>query len=420
MKTKAVRLYGKRDMRLETFELPPIQADELLVKIISDSVCMSTYKLSELGLDHKRAPEDLPDNPIIVGHEFCGEIIEVGQKWKDRYKPGQKFAIQPNLNMTTNMHSLGFSYPFCGGNSQYAIVPAKAMEIDAVLEYDQDVYYPGSLAEPMSCCIAAFHAQYHTTPGSYEHIMGCKEGGKLALLGGVGPMGLGSIDIALHTVKPKVLVVTDINKERLKRAAEIYSPEYAKTLGIQLAYVNTMENGAEEAIMAMTEGQGYQDVFVFAPVAAVVEQADRLLATDGCLNFFAGPTDQTFSAKFNFYNVHYATTHLAGTSGGNTDDMRESIQMMNRGIWNPSPMVTHIGGLDAVVDTVLNLPKIPGGKKLIYNHISMPLTAIEDFAELGKEDPLFAELDRLVGLNQGLWSGEAEHYLLEHARSIKG
>ena len=47
METKAVRLYGKKDLRLEKFELPPVGDDEILVKIISDSLCMSSYKAAE-------------------------------------------------------------------------------------------------------------------------------------------------------------------------------------------------------------------------------------------------------------------------------------------------------------------------------------------------------------------------------------
>ena len=135
---------------------------------------------------------------------------------------------------------------------------------------------------------------------------------------------------------------------------------------------------------------------------------------DGCLNFFAGPTDPEFSAMFNFYNVHYASTHVTGTSGGNTDDMIEAIDLMTKGQINPSGMITHIGGLGAVIDTVINLPEIPGGKKLIYTHIDMPLTAISDFAKLGETDPLFSRVAELVAKNNGLWSGEAEKVLLAH------
>ena len=49
MKTKAVRLYGKEDIRLEEFELPAIQDDEILASVVSDSICMSTFKAVEQG-----------------------------------------------------------------------------------------------------------------------------------------------------------------------------------------------------------------------------------------------------------------------------------------------------------------------------------------------------------------------------------
>ena len=59
MKTTAVRLYGENDLRLESFELPAIKDDEILVKIISDSICMSSYKATIQGSHHKRVPEDI-------------------------------------------------------------------------------------------------------------------------------------------------------------------------------------------------------------------------------------------------------------------------------------------------------------------------------------------------------------------------
>jgi len=105
MKTTAVRLYGKGDLRLESFELPPIQDGEILAKIISDSICMSSYKATMQGSDHKRVPDDIATNPIIIGHEFCGEILEVGAKWASQFKPGQRFAIQPAINDPANVYA---------------------------------------------------------------------------------------------------------------------------------------------------------------------------------------------------------------------------------------------------------------------------------------------------------------------------
>ena len=90
MKTRAVRLYGKKDLRLEEFELPAIKEDEILAKVVSDSICMSSYKAATQGPDHKRIPNDVAENPIIIGHEFSGEIVEVGARWQHKFKAGQK------------------------------------------------------------------------------------------------------------------------------------------------------------------------------------------------------------------------------------------------------------------------------------------------------------------------------------------
>lgn len=420
MKTKAVRIHGKKDLRLEEIELPEVGDDDVQVKIISDSICMSTYKAMLEGEDHKRVPNDVAENPTIVGHEFCGIIEKVGKNWQHKYKVGDGFAIQPAHYYKGSQDAPGYSYRYCGGNSQYANIPIETLLTDNLLTYDSTTYFSGSLSEPMSCVVGTYHAMYHTTAGSYEHTMGIVEGGKLALLASVGPMGLGAIDYALHCDRrPSLLVVTDIDDDRLKRAESIYSIEHAKEQGIELHYVNTSKPGCDTAYLReLTGGTGFDDVICFAPVRPVVEQAGDILGYDGCLNFFAGPTDDKFKAEFNFYNVHYLYTHLVGTSGGNTDDMKEAIDMMTKGLLNPATMVTHIGGLNAVVDTVMDLPNIPGGKKLIYNHIDLPLTAISDFRELGKSDPLFKELADIVEKHNGLWNGEAESYLLENAKAI--
>lgn len=420
MKTKAVRLYGKEDLRLEEFELPRIKDDEILAHIISDSVCMSSYKAAKQGSDHKRVPDNVAEKPVIIGHEFCGEIVEVGAKWQNQFRVGQKFAIQPALNYKGSLDAPGYSYQYIGGSATYVVIPNEVMEMNCLLEYNNDSFFYGSVAEPMSCIVGTFHAMYHTTAGSYVHQMGIVEGGNMAILAGVGPMGIGAIDYAIHCDrKPGLLVVTDIDDARLKRAASIYTVEEAAKNGVKLVYVNTaaVEN-AEQDIMDLTGGRGFDDVMVFAPVRPVVEMGDRLLGKDGCLNFFAGPSKAQFMAELNFYNVHYASTHLVGTSGGNTDDMIESLSMMGKGLLNTASMITHIGGLNCVVDTVLNLPSIPGGKKLIYTNIDLPLTAIADFEKAGETDPLFAALAEICGRHNGLWSAEAERYLLNHAKQI--
>ena len=422
MKTKAVRLYGKNDLRLEEFELPAIKEDEILAKVVSDSICMSSYKAAHQGAEHKRVPDDVAEHPTIIGHEFAGEIVEVGKKWQHQFKPGDKFSIQPALTYEGGpvgvLSAPGYSYRFIGGDATYVVIPAEVMEQGCLLSYTGEGFYPASLSEPLSCVIGAMHACYHTTPGSYVHSMEIKDGGKMALLAGVGPMGLACINYVLHREdrKPSLFVVTDIDQARLDRAATLYTQEFAAARGIDLRYVNTgtVEDPAA-FLREVSGGTGYDEVVVMAPVPAVIAQADDILAFDGCLNFFSGPGRADFKAPLNFYNIHYASTHVVGTSGGNTDDMKEALYYMGKGM-DPAGLVTHIGGLNAVIDTTLNLPSVPGGKKLIYTHIEMPLTAIADFGKIGK--PVYDALDRICQAHNGLWSVEAEEYLLAHAREL--
>ena len=422
MKTKAVRIYGKKDLRLEEFELPPVKDDEILAQVVSDSICMSSHKAALQGAEHKRVPDDIHINPTIIGHEFAGIILDVGKKWQDKFSKGQKFSIQPAMSHTGTLNAPGYSFRYIGGDATYIIIPNIVMEADCLLHYDGEAFFPASLSEPMSCIVGAFHASYHIPPGTYNHEMGIRKGGKMAILAGVGPMGLGAIDYALHQDrKPSLLVVTDIDDSRLARAACLFTPEHAGKEGVKLIYVNTGKlNDPSGYLKNLSGGTGFDDVIVFAPVKQVIEQGDAILGFDGCLNFFAGPTNPDFRAEFNFYNVHYAFTHIVGTSGGNTDDMRESLKLMEEGRINPAVMITHIGGLDAVIDTTLNLPKIPGGKKLIYTNISMPLVSLYKLGEIGEKEnnKLYKELHEIVSKNDFIWSLEAEKYLLENAKPI--
>ena len=158
MQTTAVRLYGKEDLRMETFELPAHGDDEILARVVSDSICMSSFKAAEQGSEHKRVPADCAEHPVIIGHEFCGELISVGKKWQDKYRAGDKFSIQPAINYKGTLDAPGYSYRWIGGDATYIVIPNEVMENDCLLPYSGEAFFYGSLAEPMSCIVGAFHA----------------------------------------------------------------------------------------------------------------------------------------------------------------------------------------------------------------------------------------------------------------------
>lgn len=416
MKTKAVRMYGTMDLRLEEFELPEIKDDEILAKIYSDSLCMSTYKLAIQGKKHKRAPQNMDTHPIITGHEFAGIIVKVGKKWQDQFKPGMRFAQQPALNYKGSMASPGYSYEYYGGDCTYCIFPHETMEVGALMPFTGDAFYKASLGEPLSCSIGAMHAQYHTRQGVYHHEMGLKRGGNLIIMGGCGPMGLGAVSYGVVCdYHPKRIVVTDVNDEKIARAKEVVSPEWAKKYGVELLYVNTarMED-ARAGLMELTDGHGYDDVLIYVPIPAVAELGNSVLAYDGCMSFFSGPSDKNFSARVNLYDCHYNATHIMGTTGGNNDDLIEANKLAAEGIIDPAVMVTHVGGIDSIAEATKHLPELPGGKKLAYTQFNMPITAISDFGKLGEKDPFFKELDACCKAHKGLWNAEAEKLIFKH------
>jgi threonine dehydrogenase-like Zn-dependent dehydrogenase len=424
MKTKAVRLYGKKDLRLEEFELPPVKDNEILAKVICSSLSMSSYDALKQGTDHRRIPDNIAQYPVIIGHELGGELLEVGSKWAGAFKAGDKFTIYPGLNHHAGPVGLqsapGYSYPYMGGDATYVIISNEVMESGCLMPYLGPGYYPASLSKYLSRIIGAIHTNYHTIQGSSVHQMGIVHGGNMAILAGVDFMGLTAINYVLHRQdrKPSLLVVTDVDQRRLDQAAMLYTVEYAATKNIELKYVNTatMEDSVRD-LMHMTGNKGYDDVFVFEFLASVVEQAYGILGFDGCLNFFAGVLNADSKAQVNFQNGHDVSKHVVNARGGNIDDMKEGLELLSKGL-DPAGLVTHIGGLNAVVDATLNLPNATGGKKLIYNHLEMPLTPIVKFRELGKNNAVYCMLAEVCDQYNGVWSVEAEELLLANATAL--
>lgn len=413
MKTKALRLHGANDIRLETIELPEITEDEVLIRVVSDSVCASTYKAIKQGSAHKRVPEDIGENPVIIGHELCGEIVAVGANEASNWKIGQKVVLQPALKLPTG-YDPGYSYPYIGGNTQYAVVPKVVLERGCLLPYHGDSFFAGSLAEALGCIIRGYKGFYHTDYTNYVRTDGAKKGGKLAILGGAGPMGIGAVELATGYAQVSQVVVTDLNEERLAFAEQKCPVAKARKKGVQLHYINTsgMEDPAA-LLLELSEG-GFDDVFVMVPVPALFSLAEKICREDGCINFFAGPVVHELPGSLNLYRVHYDGIHVVGTAGSIPEDMTDVLRLIEDGCINSGAMVSHILGLNAAADTLFAMEKPNGAKKVCYNELDLPLIAIADLEKLGETNELYRALAQIVKKNGGLWCAEAETYLLEN------
>ena len=417
MKTTAVRLHGTMDLRISEFELPQIAGDEMLIRVITDSLCASTYKAVKQGSNHKRVPPDIEENPIIIGHEMCGEIVEVGEDRKGEWSVGQRVVIQPAQKLASG-YDPGYSYKYYGGNTLYAIVPRIAFERGCVVPYSGEGFFEGSLVEPLGCVLRGFKGFYHTDYSNYVRTDGAKKGGKLAILGGAGPMGIGAVLLGMGYAGASEIVVTDINEERLAYAKSKCPPEYAEKRGCKLTYLNT--SNIDDPVKYLTElsNGGFDDVFVMVPVPELFTMAEAICREDGCVNFFAGPAVHDLQGSLNLYRIHYDGIHVVGTAGSIPEDTVDTIRLIENGTLDTGALVSHILGLHAVPDAILAMEKPDGMKKVCYNGIDIPLVAIDDLEKLGETNELYRALARIVKENGGIWCAEAEKYLLANGPKL--
>ncbi len=413
MKTIGVRLHGAMDIRVESFDLPDIKGDEVLIRVVSDSLCASTYKAVKQGTAHKRVPPDIEEKPVIIGHEMAGEIIKVGEDLTSDWKIGDKIVIQPALKLPSG-YDPGYSYQYIGGDTLYAVVPSVVIERGCLVKYCGDNYFGGSLVESLGCILRGFKGFYHTDFETYVRSDGAKKGGKLAILAGAGPMGLGAVELACKYAGSSQVVVTDINSDRLEFAASHCTVDNAAKCGVNLVYLNTsgLSDPVKE-LVSISDG-GFDDVFVMAPVPELFSMSENICREDGCINFFAGPAVHELSGSLNLYRVHYDGIHVVGTAGSIPEDTIDVIKLIEEKVINPGVLVSHILGLKAVPEGVFSMASPSGAKKVCYPSIDIGIVAVSDFEKLGEKDPMFAELNCICKKNGGLWCTEAENYLLKN------
>ena len=284
-----------------------------------------------------------------------------------------------------------------------------------MIPYEGDSFFKGSLVESVGCVLRGYKGFYHTDYSNYVRTDGAKKGGRLAILGGAGPMGIGAVELATGYAGVSQVVVTDLNQDRLDYAEAKSTPAEAAKKGCELIYLNT--SGLEDPVKTLLEisDGGFDDVFVMVPVPALFTMAEQICREDGCVNFFAGPPIHDMQGSLNLYRVHYDGIHVVGTAGSIPEDTVDTIKLIEQNAINPGAIVSHILGLEPVMDTIYAMERPSGAKKVCYPSLDIPLVAIDELAELGKTDPLWAALAEIVERNGGLWCAEAEKYLLENA-----
>jgi len=273
----AWNLYGAgmenmgKDGKPEPFAIPEPTDDQLLVRIDSVSICFSDVKILKQGGSHpKLYNRNLTVDPTRLGHEVSLTIIKVGKNLADKYQPGQRLAVQPDIYQKGMSTAYGYTVP--GGLVQYHCIGKEVLETDAgacLLPVDDGMGYAESaLLEPWGCVAAAYTQRRRLDP---------KPGGTMWIIGQPGDSSEFTFSSGLDA--PSTIVLTDV-PESIKKLASATQVKIIEKNGLSA-------NDYEATSNELTE-KGFDDIVMLNPSSAeAVGQAARFIARRGTLNVVA-------------------------------------------------------------------------------------------------------------------------------------
>lgn len=314
--------HGPNDLRVEDVPVPKVGKGELLVQVISASICGTDLRI--LHGNHRMYPAG---TVRIPGHEVVGTIAQVGEEVVN-YSIGQRVFCAPNTgcghcvqcvtgnnNLCANYDAIGVTSD--GGFAEYVRIPANSVQQGNVIPISETVDPAvAALMEPFACVLRGQNA-LHIQPGEVVLIMGA------------GPIGVMHTKLAKARGAGRVIV----SEPMADRAAQ------AKRMGADRV-VNPTSEDLKSVLKEESVGRGADVIIVAAPVHAAQENAIDLAAIGGRINFFGGlPKDRpTINLDSNL--VHYKELVITGTTACSTADCWQATQIVNTGLVDLSDVVS--------------------------------------------------------------------------------
>ena len=314
--------HGPNDIRVENVQKPEINKDELLVKVLSASICGTDLRI--FHGNHRLYP---PGTIRIPGHEVVGDIVAVGNEVTG-YSIGQRVFVAPNMgcghckqcitgnnNLCANYQALGVTMD--GGFAEYMKVPANSIRQGNIIEVSKDVDPAvAALMEPFACVLRGQNA-VHIEPG------------EVMLVIGAGPIGVMHTKLAKVRGAGKVIVSEPISS----RADQV------RKMGADLV-INPVEQNLRKVLDEVTDSQGADVIIVAAPVHAAQESALDLAAIGGRINFFGGLPKDRPTINFDSNLVHYKELVITATTACSTADCWQAAAIVNAGLIDLSELVS--------------------------------------------------------------------------------
>ena len=314
--------HGPNDLRVEEVPVPVIGKNEILVKVLSASICGT-----DLRIFHGNHRLYLPGTVRIPGHEVVGTIAAVGAE-VESYSVGQRVFCAPNTGCGHCLQCISGNNNLCahydaigvtsdGSFAEYVRIPANSVRQGNVIPVSEGLDAAvAALMEPFACVLRGQNA-LHIKPG------------EVVLVIGAGPIGVMHTKLARARGAGRIIVSEPLPA----RAAQV------RRMGADRVVDPTSEN-LKLVLNEESHGRGADVIIVAAPVHAAQESALDLAAISGRINFFGGLPKDRPMINFDSNLVHYKELVITGTTACSTADCWQATEIVNSGMVDLSDLVS--------------------------------------------------------------------------------
>ncbi len=275
--------------------LPPCDAEHLLVRHDAVGLCFSDTKVIKAGEDHPRlGGRDMKEDPVVLGHEVILTVMEVGEKYADRFNVGDRFIVQADIYYQGQ--GLAYGYALQGGLSQYNLIGKEIIEGDEgcylIPVAPETGYAQAALTEPWACVLAAYNVDYRTA---------WKGGGSVLIVAGPGALDDYTLGEVYTKDAPPARVTTVGVDGNLRTQLEAR----AGAEGLALSDVDGLSD--------LDENEQYDDIVLLGADADLYEALEPRLANGGLINL-VGAQALTEPAHVDVGRLHYDDINVVGTT----------------------------------------------------------------------------------------------------------
>jgi threonine dehydrogenase-like Zn-dependent dehydrogenase len=294
----AALFYGQKDIRLEHVPKPEAGPGEIVVRVHGCGICGSDYRLFSRG----PASQTIASwrLPRILGHEFAGEVVEIG-KGAQGFRTGDRVSAAPATwcgdcfycqrgETTLCLDPIDFGSTHMGAMAEYALIPALMVRQGGLVQLpDEAPFDRGCLLEPFGTCVRGLMTK------------GKLQAGEGIVIIGDGPIALLQVMLA-HHLQAGWIAAVGHHDERLALARQFGAHHT----------VNSNKDDPAPLIQDLSEGKGADLVIHSVPNAQTMQEYLGLVRGGGRFVIFGGvPSGSSISADPNF--IHYSEVEITGS-----------------------------------------------------------------------------------------------------------